>query len=163
MKAPINSSKHIVQTTLTSVAINTVLNIDLARVEANAALDPGTATEIGQGTIIKAVFLEYWLLGDGQQPTTMTAMIEKTVNNSNGITTGAAAILHTYINKKNLFEIHQGIIGDANSNPIPIFRGWVKIPKGKQRFGIGDGLVFSIRGITETTNVCGFAIYKAYN
>jgi len=163
MRPPINSAKHIPQTTLTSISIGTVVNIDLARVSALSAPDPAIAVEIAQGTVIKAIYLEYWIQGAGAQPGTYSVLIEKAVNSSAGITNGAFAVLHTYINKKNVLETHQGIVGDSNSNPIPVFRGWVKIPKGKQRFGIGDALVLTLRSITETTEICGFAIYKAYN
>ncbi len=132
-------------------------------VECSQDADIGSATNVIPGTVVKAVYLEFWLLADGQQPSTYTALVEKVPDGGTGISNGFMPIIHTYTNKKNIFELHQGLAGDANANPVPIFRGWVKIPKGKQRFGQGDSLVFSVRSITEGSQLCGMAIFKAYN
>jgi len=42
-------------------------------------------------------------------------------------------------------------------------RGWYKIPKTKQRFGLGDRLVLQIASQgTDALDFCGFATYKEY-
>jgi len=161
MRALVNSRKHIVQTTLNTVGNAAAFPIVL--VEAKQGADESAAPEVSPGAVVKAVYLEYWLLAAMQQPSTMTMIVEKIENGAASATAGFMGQLHTYPNKKNILETHQGIIGDANSNPVPVFRGWIKIPKGKQRFGLGDRLVVSTRSITEDTTICGLAIFKSYS
>jgi len=81
------------------------------------------------------------------------------------MTHAQSQILHDYPNKKNLFKTSQGLLGDANSNAVPIFREWIAIPKGKQRIGLGDTLVFNLAALGEMdqdVEVCGLVIYKEY-
>jgi len=161
MRPIINSEKRIVQLTLSTVMVGDTLGINLVA----AVQDPGATNplQVAAGTVVKAVYLEYWLLGTSAQPPTVTTVIEKSVSGSSSITSSEMTNINAYSNKKNILEMHQGIIGDANSNPIPFYRGWLKIPKGKQRFGLGDTLTFSVKSITEETQLCGLCIFKAYN
>ncbi len=158
MRAPINSVKHIVQTTLTNVSMGSVQGVTYARVVANGTL----AQDIDEGTIIKAVYVEIWALANGQQPGTLTMCVMKLPLDTADPSFSDMQDLYTYANKKNIFHMTQGLYGDANSNPIPFYRGWVKIPKGKQRFGAGDKLKLIISNITDEVQVCGVGIYKAY-
>ena len=71
--------------------------------------------------------------------------------------------MNSYANKKNILYTTQGVLGDTNSNPIPAMRGWFKIPKGKQRFGLGDKLNLNITSLTaDGMENCGIFIYKEY-
>ncbi len=159
MRPRVNSRKHIFQTTLSSALAGVTAGINFVNVVQNANHEQ--AREVDPGTTIEAVYLEVWVIGAGQQPTTITAIVEKTESGSNAVTTTEMTNLHTYANKKNIFVTHQGIVGDANSNPIPIFREWIKIPKGKQRFGLGDGMHMRIKSITEDTEYCSVIVYKS--
>jgi len=162
LKAIINSVKHVVQTALTTIQEQTVLNIKL--VEVNAA-EPVNPDDVVVGAVIKAVFLEYWLLGESAQPCTCTWTVEKLPNNGTPITHGFSQTIDIYPNKRNLLKVGQGVIGDSNSNPVPIIREWLKIPKGKQRFALGDELLFNISCVGQADNgaqVCGLAVYKEY-
>ncbi len=126
---------------------------------------PTTPIEVAVGAIVKAVFVELWILGEGAQPCTCTWIIEKTTNDVSPATQTQMQNLHDYPNKKNIFKTGQGVIGDSNSNPIPVIREWIKIPKGKQRFGLGDELGIVVSCIGEADNgleICGLAIYKEY-
>ncbi len=118
--------------------------------------------EVAVGTVIKAVYVEIWLLATSQQPCTVTIMVMK---NTSGVNIDATQFqdLNGYNNKNEILEIHQGLIGDANTNPVPFFRGWIKIPKGKQRFALGDAMQLCIKAITEDVQWCGIHIFKAYN
>ncbi len=161
MRAMINSQKHIVQVTLTTAMAANVANVNVVSVNQDG--DTSLAQNVVVGTDIKAVFCEIWLLAASAQPTTVTWILYKTPADAGIITNTEMATLHTYPNKKNILQSGQGIVGDANSNPIPVIRQWIKIPKGKSRFGLGDKLRFSVRGITEDTEFCGQFIFKAYN
>ncbi len=160
MRPIINSEKRISQVTLSSSLMGVVANNKIV----DCVQDPNLAlaSNVAPGTIVKAVYVEIWLLGAGQQPTTFTAMIYKTNSNAGSIDATEMTDVNAYTNKKNIFEMHQGIVGDANANPTPVFRNWIKIPKGKQRFGLGDVLRFSVKSITEDTEFCGLFIFKVY-
>ncbi len=161
MRPIVNSDKRIVQVTLNTVAVGTVGSVALVNVQ----LDPvaTSPSQVDVGTVVKAIYAEVWVLSDGQQPSTVTTIIEKVPAGQDSADATQMGNLTSYTNKKNILEMHQGLVGDANANPIPFYRGWIKIPKGKQRWGIGDRLVFTLKSITEGTEFCGVFIFKAYN
>ncbi len=81
------------------------------------------------------------------------------------MTTASMAALHDYANKKNILFTAQGLLTPTDGGQVPVVRGWYKIPKGKQRFGLTDQLFVSIRNNNATSidiNFCGLAIYKEY-
>ncbi len=162
MKAPINSVKHIVQRSLATIDEQTRLIVNIVEVLDAQATTP---SHVAVGAVVKAVFLEFWLLGESSQPCTANWIVEKTVFDGVGASQTQMQNLHDYPNKKNILKTGQGVIGDSNTNPIPIIREWVKIPKGKQRFGLGDAFRFTVSCIGEANNgmeICGNAIYKEY-
>ncbi len=159
MKPVINTRKHIVQVSLQSLTIGQATTTAIAEVKHD--VDQALAPDLEVGAIVKAVYLELWLLGDGQQPNTSVVIVEKLISGALAANSGQMAELHTYPNKNNIFELHQGLVGDANANPTPFYRNWIKIPKGKQRFSLGDSLRFTIRSNTEGMQFCGVAIFKS--
>ncbi len=159
MKSPINSEKHIIQTSPTEAGFGANFAIPVAKAVAAVT---GQADEVRVGALIKAVYVELWFQTGDNQPGSTTTMFEKLVSGQDFASIGDMNALHQYPNKKNVFETHQGLIGDANSNPMPLFRGWIKIPKGKQRIGLGDQLVLNVAGLTTAVTFCGLFIYKEY-
>lgn len=164
MKAPIVSVKHIRQNSLFTVTEGTIVLVTI--VDAVALQDANTSAEVVEGAIVKAVFLEYWVMGEGAQPTFGNITVEKLPSGITPMTHTQSLTQFTYPNKKNILFTTQGLYGDSNSNPIPVIRQWIKIPKGKQRFGLGDKLVVNFDCTNPTADegmeVCGTAIYKEY-
>ncbi len=124
---------------------------------------PTTVAEVSEGSIIKAVYVELWTLGssnDGFQ----IVVLEKSTQDATGPTFVEMAALGDYNNKKNILFTHQGLsANDGIGNPMPVMRGWYKIPKTKQRFGLGDRLNLNISNPSANTlTYCGFATYKEY-
>jgi len=119
--------------------------------------------EVIEGAVVKAVYIELWTLGssnDGSQIVTLS-------KNGNGVTGPSftqMAALGTYVEKKGILFTHQGLsANDGVGNPVMIMRGWYKIPKSKQRFGLGDGLHLCVANPSANTlTYCGFATYKEY-
>jgi len=158
----INSDKHYRPITLTTVADNTALSISVVIARKNPA---DVSSEIRSGAVVKAVFVELWMLSSASQPTFQVTTIEKIPADGSDPTSAQMSDLYTYSNKKNILRTSQGLVGDANSNPIPIFRDWIRIPKGKQRFGLDDRFVITVAARGESNNdieICGIAIYKEY-
>ncbi len=161
MRPIIHSQKHYVQTTLSTATVGTRVNTKY--IEAVAVADKSTGLEVEEGASVKAIFIEMWVIGTSADQF-FTAICEK-------IPAGAAfpsftqmSDLNSYTNKKNILWTSQGLTGnDGISNPTVILKQWIKIPKGKQRFGLGDKFLFSIASRGDATiTFCGFATYKEY-
>ncbi len=150
-----------VQITLSTIPVTTVANNNIVDVRQDPTAS--APTNVAAGTVVKAVFVEMWYLGTGQQPPTMTVILHKVSSGGTDPDSTEMGNLNAWENKKNILATHQGIVGDANANPVPMFREWIAIPKGKQRFGLGDRLVLSAKSITDEVQFCGHFVFKAYN
>ncbi len=160
MRAPIHSVKHYIQTSLTTILGGASLNIPL--VHAVAIQNVNAAIEVQEGAIVKAVFVEMWVRSSELTPGTALISLVKTLNNTNMDFADSIA-LNDYDNKKNILYHTQGLTNENSTSAIPFVRQWFKIPKGKQRFGLGDKLSLHISSQAAIDNViCGFAIYKEY-
>ncbi len=129
---------------------------------AQALAAPATATQVREGAIIKAVYVEMWIRSTELSPGTVLVSLIKTGDNQVPVFADIVA-LHNYQNKKNVFYHTQGLTNENSADAIPFIRGWYKIPKGKQRFGKGDLLQLAIASQAAIDNViCGFMVYKEY-
>jgi len=161
VRATINSEKHIHPRSL--VTIDSGSND--AFVIATAMQNPDSSNQVRVGCTIKAVYVELWFIGSGSQPVVQTSSFEKLVAGQDAMTQIQSVTMHDYPNKKNLFKISQGTIGDANTNTTPVWREWIAIPKGKQRMGLGDSFRLNIAALGEASNdleVCGIFVFKEY-
>jgi len=161
MRPVIHSKKHYVQTSLSTIAGSAKLDIVL--VQAVQAADVNLVSEVIEGAIVKAVFVELWLLGASASASQIT-VLTKFVGDDAPFTVTQLAALGNAANKKNILFCSQGLASnDGIGNPIPIIRQWFKIPKSKQRFGLGDTLELQIFAQNAVAlEVCGFATYKEY-
>ena len=103
-----------------------------------------------------------WQQGEGNATGTSITILEKLSSGQAPPDVPDMLDLHGYNNKKNILFTHQGLSADDKTNPVPIMRGWYKIPKGKQRFGLGDQLRLEQLAQIEGFNICGVCIYKEY-
>ncbi len=159
MRAPIHSDKHYVQRSLSTVLAGVTSAFKIAQaVEATTA---NAVDEVVEGALIKAVFVEMWVrTGDTAPGACLISLIKSPLN---AVPTFAEMVsLGTYPNKKNVLYHTQGLINDQDADAIPFVRQWFKIPKGKQRFGLGDTLFLMITAQALDSIVCGFATYKEY-
>ncbi len=132
-----------------------------------AAEGPSTTpTGIVEGATVKAVYVELWL---GNQSSTVvgsyTVILYK--NPSGATLPGAAAVaaLHDWANKKNILFTSQALVPPTDGGQVAVMRGWYKIPKGKQRMGLGDSIRLAVRNNNATSvviNFCGLAVFKEY-
>ncbi len=158
MRPIVNTEKRIFQITLGTAAVGgAALRIPIKCVQDPVASAPD---EIPPGAVVKAAYVELWLLGDQQTVSTSSTIVYRTMGNSTAPTAAEMQDLNSWPGKKNILEMHQGLIGAADTNPVPFYRNWIKIPKGKQRFGIGDTLSISIKAISNDTEFCGVVIFK---
>ena len=162
MRPPIQSQKHYVQFTVSPITTATTENIRL--VDAVESTTANASTEVSEGSIIKAIYIELWLQNDGADSAQIVT-VTKDSQNTSGPTYAQMGALFSYNNKKNILFTHQGLgSNDAISGPQVVLRQWIKIPKGKQRFGLNDRIHLSIANVSsQDLNRCGFAIYKEYS
>ncbi len=163
MRAPINSKKHISQISQATVGQAAVVNnVICLAIEGS----PTTPTQVAEGAIVKACYVEFWVSQDSASVVgSYTVVLSKDPGGNAGMTAANMAALHDYSNKKNILFTAQGLLTPNDGGQIPVLRGWYKIPKGKQRFGLGDTLRVSIRNNNATAidiNFCGLSIYKEY-
>ncbi len=161
MRPIIKSTKHYVQMSLSTIAAGARLTVILA--EGVDIVDKNDPDEVEEGAVLKACYVELWTQQDGNDGSEVI-ILAKEMEAGIGPSTTEMAALSDYNNKKNILFTHQGLASNESiGNPIPIMRGWYKIPKSKQRFGLGDKLNLTL--FNPSANVltfCGFATYKEY-
>ncbi len=154
------SIKHFVAKTNSGTASGTVLVHQIVNAIAQGATF-NTTDDIEEGSIVQAVHLEYWLNNRGTDTTQFTLIVAKLPSNSANPTVTNMLNLQSYLNKKNILYTTQGNLGEVVNQSIPIIRDWVLIPKGKQRFGLGDRLIMAMLPTGSEIDLCGMAIFKA--
>ncbi len=106
VRAMVHSTKHYVQITLSTAATvssnNETLAIAVERQTAN------TASEVEEGSTIKAVYFEMWAIG-GSADEFFTAIVAKYPGGVAAITFAQLSSLFTWPNKKNIFYTTQGL------------------------------------------------------
>ncbi len=159
--ATINSTKHLFQHTPVNVAAAAILT----NIEADSVQLPtvANANDVRAGSVIKAISLEYWISSLTTSSASFVITIEKAKGGQPLMTVAQAVNLNTYPNKANILYTTQGFVGgNINNNSVPLLKQWIAIPKGKQRFALGDQLRTNIHSITQGLSLCGIAIYKEY-
>ncbi len=115
---------------------------------------------------MKACYVEFWVSQDSASIVgSYTVVLLKNPGGSNPPLTADLAALHDYDNKKNILFTAQGLLTPNDGGQVPVLRGWYKIPKGKQRFGLGDLMQIALRNNNATAidiNFCGVVIFKEY-
>ncbi len=161
MRPIIHSKKHIQQTSQSTVAQAVVGHITIATAIEGSSTTPD---QIEEGASVRACYVELWLGLDSATVTgSYTVILYKDPGGLHAATTTNMAALHDYPNKKNILFTAQGLLGPDDGGMVPVLRQWYKIPKGKQRFGLGDRLLITIRNNNLAAidiNFCGVAIFK---
>ncbi len=163
MKAVIKSKKHIFQISQSTVGQALVGTSTFALAQEATSTTP---QHIEEGAIVKACYVEFWISQDSASVVgSYTVILYKDPGGNATAVTGDIAALHDYDNKKNILFTAQGLLTPNDGGQVPVLRGWYKIPKGKQRMGLGDALRVAIRNNNATSidiNFCGLVIYKEY-
>ncbi len=160
VKPMVHSQKHYVQQSLFTVTAGALSNINL--ISGTVVADKNVPREVEEGSTVKAIYLEYWINTNDTTPGTNIIVLLKRSGNEPILTVTDSALLQDYLNKKNVFYVTMGLTNPNTSTAIPVLRQWIKIPKSKQRFGLGDSLSISFHAQTGTMKVCGFACFKEY-
>ncbi len=154
---PINSVKNIVDGVFLAVGAAVVTAVNLAISVNNYA---GLVTDVPIGAKVSSVYLFVQIL-----PTAGTANVDwyiwkgPLVLNASMPVPGATG---GDPNRKYILHEEKGIPGNAADGAYPLtFKGVIKIPRGRQRFGEDDRLQLKLRG-ADIHNACVKCIYKFY-
>ncbi len=163
MRPIIHSKKHIFQMSQFTIAQSAV---DTQIIVSAAEAPSTTPNGVVEGASVKAVFIEYWL---GNASTSVvgsyTTVLQKNPGGNSPLGASNVAALHDWDNKKNILFTSQALVPPTDGGQVMVCRQWIKIPKGKQRFGLGDRLDLVTRNNNSTAvdvNGCGFALFKEY-
>ncbi len=156
MRPRVHVEKHFNQKSLFAVASGAITNLVIL----TAVAVPSTAVTVREGCTISAIYIEMWLSSDDAASGTAIVTLEKLNGAQPVMTTTESGALNDYDNKKNVFHTQMGLLPSNVQYPMAVIKGWIKIPKGKQRFSLGDRLVFNIFGQSNGVAGCGFFLYK---
>ncbi len=163
MRPIIKSKKHVNQISQSTVTQGATVATVIVEALETTSLTP---KDVEEGAIVKACYVEYWVSQDSASVVgSYTVALYKLPGVGSTASAGDMAALHDWDNKKNILFTAQGLLTPNDGGQVPVLRGWYKIPKGKQRFGLKDRLVINIRNNNATAidiNFCGLAIYKEY-
>ncbi len=162
MRQIINAIKHYVQ--FENAEIASAARRNMVAIDAVAQNAVTSVEDVVEGSIIKAVFIEIWVHSQAAAglEDKFQLSIMKTVAGGATITFTEMNNLMGFANKKNILFFSQGVTGDLSTQSIPVVRQWFKIPKGKQRFGLGDRLDITVSATNAVLDSCGFCTYKEY-
>ncbi len=163
MRAQIHSKKHIFQISQSTVAQAVAVNNIFVHAKEASSTAP---QEVEEGALVKACYVELWVSQDSASVVgSYTVVLYKDPGNNAGLTSAQMAALHDYDNKKNILFTAQGLLTPNDGGQVPVLRGWYKIPKGKQRFGLNDTMNLALRNnnlAANDINFCGVILYKEY-
>ncbi len=158
LRPMVHTEKHYNQESLFAVGAGAISS----RIIADAVAVPATAdNQVREGCTISAVYIEMWITSDDDAvPGSSIVTVEKVPGNSPLMTAANSAALNAYENKKNVLHCQMGLTPTKLTYPLATVKGWFKIPKGKQRMGLGDRLLLNIHAQSNGLSACGFFIYK---
>ncbi len=135
-------------------------------VDAKVAPASAAAEDVHEGSVIKAIFIEMWVLNDAASgvEAQFTVALEKKPSDGPDMTFTNSQNLGAYPNKKNILYVTQGVLAPFldGQSAVALFRQWFAIPKGKQRFGLGDQMVLNMAAVGQNIRRCGISTYKEY-
>ena len=156
----VHSTKHYVQQSIGTVIAGAVE--DQLFADSVAVSNKDSVLEVEEGSSIKAVYVEVWIRSAATAASSFVFVICKRPSGVAVPTAAQLAALGLWENKKNVLYTCQGLTNDVDSTAMVLYKGWVKIPKSKQRMGLGDKLSWHLTAIGQTINFCGFVTYKEY-
>ncbi len=164
MRPIIHSKKHIVQMSQFTIA-QSAIDTQVLVISQEAVSTTPNAIEVGSA--VKAVYVELWL---GNASSTVvgsyTTILLKNPGGNAGASATNLAALHDYDNKKNILFTSQALVPPTDGGQVMVMKQWFKIPKGKQRMGLGDRIELVTRNnnsISVDVNGCGISLFKEYS
>ncbi len=169
---PINSIKNVVDNSgLIPAVTNTSIHLPIFGVR-NA--DLATSNEVDVGSKISSVFIELFFFSEGGELANEVPLVDwyiikdpgnswSTVFDAGNLPTPGATGVHK--NKRHILHEEKGLTGGGNlslSGVPMVFKGVIKIPRGRQRWGEADVLRIAAR-TNFATKFCVKTVYKWFS
>ncbi len=171
IRGQINSVKHVVDTSnIIAAGTNTVHQSIAEGVDTYALTD---INGVPTGAKVYSIYLSVFAISEGGEIATEVPLVDWYIIKNPGAawaTTFDSANLPTpgatgnHINKRHILHEEKGLAGggDASLSGVPmIFKGVIRIPRGRQRWGEQDRLQLCVRA-NFATKMCAKSIYKHY-
>ncbi len=168
---PIDSVKHIVETSGILASGTSAATANL--VDGVDAYSLADTNGVPTGSKINSIYFSCFFITEGGELAAEVPLVDWYIIKSPGGTYGTtfdATNLPTpgatgsHANKRHILHTEKGLAGggDASLSGVPmIFKGVIRIPRGRQRWGEGDELLWCTRA-NFATKFCVQAIYKHY-
>ncbi len=155
-KRPVNSVKNILDGTFLGVAAGVITTADVIT---NVNTYAGGAIEVPTGAVIRGIYLFVQI-----QPQAVASQVDMYVGKfPPGSVLPVPGATGGNVNRRFILHEEKGIPGAANNGSPPhTFRGYVKLPRGRQRIGETDRIVVRISSATAY-DACVKSIYKWYS
>ncbi len=155
----VNSVKNMVNTTF--ALTSTIGGLDFALAVDSPTL--AVTKEVKRGCLIKAVFIEFWVIGKLTAGTLNSFNWYIIKNPAGSLTRPTPGLEGASDEKRYIFLSGRGLLSTAEAGFAYSVRRWVKIPKIYQRMGSDDRLSLLMQSQTAAAgNVCIQATYKWY-
>ncbi len=161
VRPQVHSTKHYVQYSILTVTGGAVVDKTVA--VAVGVSDKNIVDEVEEGNSIKAIYVELWGRAGSTTPASGQLIFYKKEGDMSAPSATDMAALGSWDNKKNILYTTMGLFNDQDADAIPLYKGWIKIPKGKQRMGLKDAFRWAAFSPTIDLQLCGFATYKEYS
>ncbi len=162
-KRPINSIKKVIDASGATVA-GTVSVIPLVNVTAGAAWVDAGNVDVPIGCTISSVFLSVFVYLDqtvGVNAPIIDWYIAK--NPGTNLTLPSPGATGASDNRRWILHEEKGLSSDVTDGGTPmVFKGVIKIPRGRTRFGADDQLVIRLLTPSHQAFFCIKCIYKFY-
>ncbi len=168
---PIQSTKHIVEVSSILAAATNTVALTIAKGVNNPVL--ANTDEVQPGHKISSIFLSTFFIAEGGEVANEVPLVDWYIIHNPGNTfTTVFDTLHlptpgttgVSINKRHIIHTEKGLTGggDVSLAGLPmIFKGVIKLPRGRQRMGQNDRWLLCARA-NFATKFCIQAIYKDY-
>ncbi len=140
---------------------NTVQNIAIATDTATTA----STTSVDNGSIIKAIWIEFWISATAEVAVGVTNAVELYLskNPGNNLTMPIPGTQGSSNEKKFIIKGWKGLVDARTQGFQPYsWKGWVKIPKVYQRMGTDDHWQLNILMSGVAGLICEHFVYKWY-
>ncbi len=169
---PINSRKNVVDSsTVLAAGTNTVIDTLLRGVD---QADLATVDEVTTGSKVSSFYHSSFYIAEGGEIATEVPLVDWYIIQNAGNTFGTtfdATNLPTpgatgsHINKRFIIHEEKGLTGGGEISlaGVPmIFKGVIRIPRGRQRVAVADTMLLCARANFQTKG-CQKTIYKWYS
>ncbi len=158
----INSVKNIVESVDGVLAVTNLTKIIAVAVD-NPDPSASLGNEVNQGSIIKALHIEFWYYGNTAGDTNDIVQIYLMKDPGANLSPPNPGTVGQSNERKFVIKTWRGLAGVKSLGGTPyVQRGhWIKIPKRYQRMGIDDRWLIVVRSAT-IGNFCLKTVYKHY-